>query len=82
MPTVNSVMSELKKRSNERTRCTFMRHGAPKDKLYGVPVAELKKVAKTIKGEQELAYGLYETGNMDAMYLAGMVADGSLMTKK
>jgi hypothetical protein len=38
-------------------------------------------IAKTIKGQQELACDLYESGNMDAMYLAGMVADGSKLTK-
>ena len=29
-----------------------------------------------------MACELYETGNGDAMYLAGMVADGSQMTKR
>ena len=75
-------MSELKKLGNERTKCTLTRHGAPEDKVYGVSIADLKKVAKKLKGEQELAYGLYETGNLDAMYLAGLVADGAKMTKK
>lgn len=42
----------------------------------------MKPIAKSIKGNQELALELYDTGNGDAMYLAGMVADGSLMTKK
>ncbi|MDP6990341.1 MAG: DNA alkylation repair protein [Planctomycetota bacterium] len=41
----------------------------------------MQVIAKQIKGEQELAYELYESGNCGAMYLAGMVADGSLMTK-
>ena len=52
------------------------------ERVYGVSIADLKVIAKTIKGQQDLAYGLYETGNMDAMYLAGMVADGSQMTPK
>ena len=52
------------------------------DNMFGVSVADLKVTAKTIKGQQALASELYETGNMDAMYLAGMVADGSQMTKQ
>ena len=44
-------------------------------------VADLKKVAKTIKGDQELALALYDTGNSDAQYLAGMVVNGARMTK-
>jgi DNA alkylation repair enzyme len=52
------------------------------ERVYGVSVAELKVIAKKIKGEQALACELYATGIMDAMYLAGMVADGSKMTAK
>lgn len=46
--------------------------------MFGVSVADMKVIAKRIKGEQDLACELYQTGNSDAMYLAGMVADGSL----
>lgn len=82
MATVASLMAELKKKGNEKTRKTYARHGAPLERTFGVSVADLKAIAKTIKGQQALACGLYETGNMDAMYLAGMVADGSKMSKK
>lgn len=82
MPTVNSVMAELKKKGSEKTRNTYARFGAPADRMFGVSIADLKVIAKTIKGEQNLACELYETGNLDAMYLAGMVADGSQMTNK
>lgn len=81
MNTVDQLMKELKKKGSEQTRKTFARHGAP-DNMFGVKVADLKVIAKKIKGNQELALELYETGNGDAMYLAGMVADGSVMTKK
>jgi 3-methyladenine DNA glycosylase AlkD len=81
MPTVAAVMSELKKKGKEQTRKIYARHGMDPERVYGVSVADLKVIAKTIKGQQELARDLYETGNMDAMYLAGMVADGSKLTK-
>jgi 3-methyladenine DNA glycosylase AlkD len=82
MPTVASVMSELKKKGSEKTRKIYARHGMTTDNMFGVSVADLKVIAKTIKGQQALASELYATGNMDAMYLAGMVADGSQMTSK
>ena len=82
MNTVGQVMTELKKKGSEKTRKTYARHGAPAERMFGVPIADLKVIAKRIKGEQELACGLYETGNLDAMYLAGIVADGSQMTKR
>jgi 3-methyladenine DNA glycosylase AlkD len=81
MPTLAAVMSELKKKGKEQTRKIYTRHGMDPERVYGVSVADLKVIAKTIKGQQELACDLYETGNMDAMYLAGMVADGSKLTK-
>jgi 3-methyladenine DNA glycosylase AlkD len=82
MPTVASIMAELKKKGTEKTRKIYARHGMATDNMFGVSVADLKVIAKTIKGQQVLACELYETGNMDAMYLAGMVADGSQMTKQ
>ena len=81
MPTLDQVMKSLKAKGSEQTRKIYRRHGAGGD-LYGVRVADLKGIAKTIRGDRELARALYDTGNMDAMYLAGMVADGREMTKK
>lgn len=81
MPTVTSVMADLQAKGSEKGRKTYVRHGIPADRVFGVSVADLKLIAKKIKGQQDLAYGLYNTGNMDAMYLAGMVANGSRMTR-
>ncbi len=82
MPTVTKVLAELKKKANPLRVNAFVNHGAPADKLFGVSVADMKVIAKKIKGQQDLACELYETGISDAMYLAGMVADGSLMPKR
>jgi 3-methyladenine DNA glycosylase AlkD len=75
-------MAELKKKGSEKTRKIYARHGMATDNMFGVSVADLKVVAKNIKGQQVLARELYETGNLDAMYLAGMVADGAQMTER
>jgi 3-methyladenine DNA glycosylase AlkD len=82
MPTVTSIMAELKKKGSEKTRKTYARHGMAAERVYGVSVADLKLILKKIKGDQPLACELYSTGIMDAMYLAGMVADGSKMPAK
>ncbi len=82
MKTVSQVMTALKKKGKPERIRVFANHGAPTDKLFGVSVADMKVIAKQIKGQQELACELYETGNGDAMYLAGMVADGALMTRR
>src|SRR5882672_7799003 len=79
MATVASIMAELKKKGSAQTRKTYARHGMGSREMFGVKIADLKVVAKKIKGEQELACALYATGNLDAMYLAGIVADGAKM---
>jgi 3-methyladenine DNA glycosylase AlkD len=82
MPSVTSIMGELKKKGSEKTRKMYARHGMATERMFGVSMADLKAIAKTIKGQQSLGCELYETGNLDAMYLAGMVADGSQMTEE
>jgi 3-methyladenine DNA glycosylase AlkD len=81
MPTAASILTELKSKGSEKYRSTLSRHGMPADRIIGVSVAELKLIAKKIKGQQSLACELYQSGLLEAMYLAGMVADGSQMTK-
>ena len=48
---------------------------------FGVKVSDLQKIVKRIKTDYQLALDLYETGNYDAMYLAGLIADDARMTK-
>jgi len=80
MPTVTAIMAELKAKGKESARKIYARHGMDADRVYGVSVADLKVIAKSIRGQQALAAELYATGIMDAMYLAGMVADGAKLT--
>ena len=82
MSTLQSVMAELKAKGSEQYRKTYARHGIPIDRTFGVSNADLKVIVKGLRGEQALAMELYATGNMDAMYLAGMIADGAKMTAK
>ena len=82
MSNVASIMSELKKKGTAQTRKIYSRHGMATDDMFGVSMADLKVIAKTIKGQQALACQLYETSNLDAMYLAGIVADGAQMSKQ
>ncbi len=77
--TLEQVMSELAAKGSEQTKKTYLRHGA-KEPFFGVKISDLKVIHKKIKGDQALAMKLYATGNGDAQYLAGMVADGKRMT--
>ncbi len=82
MSTAKTLMAELKSKGKENTRNIYARHGIPIERTFGVSNADLKVIAKTIRKRQALALELYETGVMDAMYLAGMIAEGAQMTKK
>ena len=62
MPKVASIMAELKKKGKESTRKIYARHGMATDNMFGVSVADLKVIAKTIKGQQALACELYADG--------------------
>src|SRR5213075_1238863 len=73
---------EIKRSGSEGIRKIFLKHGA-KEPLYGVKVEDLKKIQKKIKeNHQEIALDLYHSGIGDAMYLAGLMADGSKMNTK
>jgi len=53
-----------------------------RDPFYGVRIGDLKKIVKKVKKNHELAMRLYATGNTDAMYLAGLIADETRMSKQ
>lgn len=75
------VMAELQAKGSESVKTLWKKHGA-REPFFGVKIGDLKPLAKKLKGQQALALELYATGNGDAQYLAGMVADGRQMTPK
>ncbi len=79
--TVQEVMQELESMGSEQTRKIFGRHNGP-EKMFGVKVADLKKILKKIKKDHGLAMELYNTGNADAQYLAGLAADPKQMSRE
>ncbi|MBK9735234.1 MAG: DNA alkylation repair protein [Saprospiraceae bacterium] len=78
--TLTDIMSELERLGDAQTKKTLMRHGA-KEPFFGVKVADLKTILKKTKKNHELSLQLYDTGNSDAMYLAGLMADEKKITK-
>ena len=75
------AMRALQKLGTDQTRKTWARHGATGE-YFGVKIGDMKGLLKKIKGRQDLAMELYGSGNLDAMYLAGLVADGARMSKQ
>ena len=79
--TKESVLSELKPLARDGYKKVLLNHGATEPCL-GVKIEELKKIQKRVKKDYRLALELYDTGIYDAMYLAGLIADDSRMTRK
>ncbi|MGG4440392.1 DNA alkylation repair protein [Brevibacillus fortis] len=74
------VMQELEALGKERTKKNYLSNGAH-EPLFGVATGAMKPMARKIKINQPLAEQLYATGNYDAMYFAGVIADPKAMTK-
>ncbi|WP_042351519.1 DNA alkylation repair protein [Bacillus massiliigorillae] len=74
------VMQELEALGKERTKKIYISNGAH-EPLFGVATGAMKPIAKKIKINQPLAEELYATGNYDAMYVAGIIADPKGMTE-
>lgn len=77
---LENIMSELEALGTERTKAVYMRNGA-REPLFGVATGAMKPLLKRIGRNQPMAEALYATGNYDAMYLAGMVAEPTLMSE-
>ena len=74
------VMEELEALGKERMKKMYISNGAH-EPLFGVATGAMKPIAKKIKINQPLAEELYATGNYDAMYFAGIIADPKGMTE-
>lgn len=77
--TVKEVMAELKRLGDPQIKNILQKHGM-REPLFGVRVGDMKPIQKKIKKDYQLAKDLYATGNGDAMYLAGLIADDEKMS--
>lgn len=78
--TASQIIQEIEPLGTEGYRRVLRNHGIT-GPLFGVKVEHLKKYQKAIKKDYQLALDLYDTGVYDAMYLAGLIADETKMTK-
>lgn len=80
--TAKEILSELKALGSESYKRLMMKNHGVKEPCFGVKIGDMKKIQKRIKKDHQLALDLYDTGNYDAMYLAGLIADDDRMTQK
>ena len=78
--TTKEILKELKGHGDAATKKMLINNGA-KEPVFGVKVADLKKILKRVKKDHALSLELFATGNSDAMYLAALIADEDKISK-
>ncbi len=66
---LEETLTELEALGNDKMRAQNSKNGAG-EKQFGVRLGDIRKLAKTIKADHELALALWETENVDARLLA------------
>jgi 3-methyladenine DNA glycosylase AlkD len=75
------VVEKLKSLENPKNIDGMARFGIrPKSKVYGIPIPELRKLAKTAKKDHDLAIKLWDSKIHEARILAGMIAEPEKLT--
>lgn len=79
--TIDEILEELRSMGSESIKKIYLRHGAC-EPFFGVKVGDMKKIVKQVKKDHALSLALFDTGNSDAMYLAGLIADEKKISKE
>jgi len=80
--TAREILKELEALGNEGTKKMLMRNHGIREPAFGVKIGDMKPIVKRIKKDYHLALDLYASGNYDAMYLAGLIADDARMSRE
>lgn len=78
--TADQIIKQLEPLGKASYKKVLLNHGI-REPVLGVKIEDLKKIQKRVKKDHRLALDLYATGIYDAMYLAGLIADESKMSK-
>src|SRR5690606_13056143 len=66
---LDSTLAQLEALGNDKVRALNIRNGAGENQ-FGVRLGDIRKLAARIKSDDQLALGLWATGNLDARLLA------------
>ena len=76
------IVKKLKSLKNSKNVTGMARFGIrPKTKVLGISIPELRKIAKDIGKDHELALRLWDSGIHEARILAGFIADSEKLTE-
>lgn len=75
-------MDWLKRNSNPDTRSGLLRYGIPNDHALGVRMGDMKRYAKTLKRNHDVALQLWNEGYYEARTMAVFVAEPERLTSE
>ena len=79
--TVKEALKELKALGDEKVRKLNAKSGAGENQ-FGVSLGDIRKLAKKIKTNHELALALWNTGNADAQFLSTLLIQPKKLSAK
>ncbi len=79
---VDEILKKLKSLGNPKNVEGMARFGINPENTYGVSIPNLRKLAKEIGKNHDLAQKLWDSGIHEAKILAGMIDDPKLVTEK
>lgn len=77
---VSAILTELRAMGSKRDRAGMARYGINVENAFGVSVYEVRKLAKRLGTDHDLALALWATGNHEARLLACFVDDPAAVT--
>jgi 3-methyladenine DNA glycosylase AlkD len=80
--TIEEIIAQLKQKSNPKYLAGMKLFGIDDQHALGIPVPELRKIARGIKTDHALALELWKINIHEARLLASMIADPKLFTEK
>jgi len=81
MMNLEEILNELKSQSNPANVEGMIRFGINPDKVFGVRIPILRKIAKKIKKNHKLAQQLWDFGYRETMILGAMIDNPSQVTQ-
>ena len=78
---LTAVMDELTAQASDESRAGMARYGINVTNALGVSVYELRRMAKALGADHDLALALWDTGNHEARMLASMVDEPAAVTE-
>jgi 3-methyladenine DNA glycosylase AlkD len=78
----SELLAHLEKKGSEKNREGMARFGINVERAHGVPVPELRRLARNIGPHHELAGELWRSGVHEARILAAFIDDYKLVTER